>query len=263
MDLARVLTIAGSDCSGGAGIQADLKTIAAYGLYGMSAITALTAQNTLGVYAVQDANAEMVEAQLDAVYGDIRPDAVKIGMVSGEAIIKAIAAKLRQFRAKNVVVDPVMVSTSGCALLSPDAMGALKSHLLPLSSLLTPNMAEASLLWGRKVENKADMEAAARSLSGEYGVAVLVKGGHLLESAEDVLAEEGRIHWFAGDRLDNPNTHGTGCTLSSAIACGLAQGRDLVEAIDRAREYLRGALHQGLDLGKGAGPVDHGWRMRG
>ncbi len=253
----KVLTIAGSDCSGGAGIQADLKTIAAHKLYGMSVITALTAQNTTGVYGVAETSPDFVAAQLDAVFTDIVPDAVKIGMVSSPAIIEAIAERLSFYKAKNVVVDPVMVATSGSRLLSEGASSALRERLFPLASVLTPNIPEAEALCGFSVENEADMIKAAEAIGKGCGVAVLVKGGHLVNDAMDYLYTEEGGCWFRAERIDNPNTHGTGCTLSSAIACGLARGLSLAESIRHAKEYLTGALRAGLDLGRGSGPLNH------
>ncbi len=257
----KVLTIAGSDCSGGAGIQADLKTIAAHKLYGMSVLTALTAQNTTGVYGVLEATPDFVAAQLDAVFTDIVPDAVKIGMVSSEAIIKAIAERLSFYKAENIVVDPVMVSTSGSRLLSEGAISALREGLFPLAALLTPNIPEAEALCGFSIKGEADMMKAAEMIGRECDTAVLVKGGHLINDAMDYLYTKEGGEWFRAERIDNPNTHGTGCTLSSAIACGLAQGKTLPESIKAAKEYLTGALRAGLDLGKGSGPLDHVYRV--
>lgn len=253
----KVLSIAGSDCSGGAGIQADLKTMTAMGVYGMSVITALTAQNTTGVYGIMDAAADFVARQMDCVFEDIVPDAVKIGMVSQKDIIRVIAEKLKQYGAKNVVLDPVMVSTSGSRLLAEDAMEELAGRLLPLAAVMTPNIPEAELLAGRKICSEADMEEAARLIGTRYGGAVLVKGGHQIDTANDVLYQEGKLTWFYGRRIDNPNTHGTGCTLSSAIACGLAKEKTIAQSVREAKEYLSGALAAGLDLGKGSGPLDH------
>ena len=240
-----VLTIAGSDSSGGAGIQADLKTMTALGVYGMSAITALTAQNTTGVAGIFEADPAFVGLQLDSVFTDIFPDAVKIGMVSGKETIRVIAQKLREYHARNVVLDPVMVSTSGSRLLAEDAMGILAGELLPLSAVLTPNIPEAEILAEMKIENEAQMEEAGEKISKRYGGAVLVKGGHQIST-----------------RVNNPNTHGTGCTLSSAIACGLAEGKSVEESVRCAKEYLTGALASGLDLGRGSGPLDHCFKIR-
>lgn len=252
-----VLTIAGSDSSGGAGIQADLKTMTALGVYGMSAITALTAQNTTGVSGVLDVDPAFVEAQLDAVFTDIVPDAIKIGMVSQVQIIRAIAGKLRQYGAGNVVVDPVMVSTSGSRLLAEDAADTLAKELFALAAVITPNIPEAELLYGRSIGTEAEMAQAARMLSETYSCAVLVKGGHQVGTANDVLVQNGTLTWFRGTRIDNPNTHGTGCTLSSAIACGLARRWDVETSVRAAKEYLTKILAAGLDLGQGSGPLDH------
>lgn len=253
----KVLTIAGSDCSGGAGIQADLKTMTAMGTYGMSVITALTAQNTTGVYGILNATPEFVANQLDCVFTDIVPDAVKIGMVSQKEIIKVIADKLRYYQAKQVVMDPVMVSTSKSRLLEEDAISMLERELLPAASLVTPNIPEAELLADCKIETERDMEAAARLIGERYQTAVLVKGGHQTCTANDVLYHDGTFSWFYGDRIDTDNTHGTGCTLSSAIACGLAKGRDMETSIREAKQYLSRAMASGLDLGQGSGPLDH------
>ncbi len=257
VSMKKVLTIAGSDCSGGAGIQADIKTITAHGLYAMSAITALTAQNTTGIYGIVDTPPEFVAQQLDCVFSDIVPDAVKIGMVSGSAIIQAIADKLKEYQAQNVVVDPVMVSTSGGRLLSEEALDALVTRLLPLGTLITPNIPEAEILWGSEIGDREDMLRAAKAIADKVGCAVLIKGGHLSGDAADVLYEKGQASWFQQPRIDNPNCHGTGCTLSSAIACNLSEGRTLHDSIRRAKDYLTGALKAGLDLGKGSGPLNH------
>ena len=257
MNRKTVLTIAGSDSSGGAGIQADLKTMTALGLYGMSVITALTAQNTTGVYSILDVEPEFVARQMDCVFQDIFPDAIKIGMVSRPDIILAIAKKLTEYQAHPVVLDPVMVSTSGSRLLKEEAVDTLCGRLLPLAALATPNIPEAEILSGHPIENREQMETAAREISGRFGTAVLVKGGHHTSDADDVLCMDGKIRWFHGRRIDSSNTHGTGCTLSSAIACGLAKGLSMEESISQAKEYLSGALASGLDLGKGSGPLDH------
>jgi len=260
----KILSIAGSDSSGGAGIQADIKTITAHNMYAMTAITALTAQNTTGVRMIANTSPEMVEAQLDMIFEDIRPDAVKTGMLSGCAIIAAVAQRLKHWQAQNIVVDPVMVSTSGCALISPDACEVLKEKLLPLAAVLTPNMPEAEKLVGHAVSSRSDMEQAGHEIANQYGCAVLIKGGHRLDDAADVLvAPDGGIRWFEGTRIDTDNTHGTGCTLSSAIACALADGLPLGDAVAQAKEYVRGALSTGLDLGKGSGPLNHVWRSTG
>ncbi|NLX75271.1 MAG: bifunctional hydroxymethylpyrimidine kinase/phosphomethylpyrimidine kinase [Synergistaceae bacterium] len=258
----KVLTIAGSDCSGGAGIQADLKTMTAHKVYGMSVITALTAQNTTGVQGIFDASPDFIELQIDSVFQDIRPDAVKIGMVSSVDTIKSIAKKLKEYDAKHIVVDPVMVSTSGSRLLSPDAITTLKEELFPLAEVITPNMAEAAVLCNFKVENKEEMLKAGLLISKESGVAVLIKGGHLLDSADDLLCNsKGETFWFLSPHIDNPNIHGTGCTLSTAIACSLANGLSMEESIAKAKLYIKGAIESGLDIGSGRGPLNHGYAI--
>ena len=256
-----VLTIAGSDSSGGAGIQADLKTMLANGVYGMSAITALTAQNTTGVSGIFPVTPEFLAMQIDSVFSDIRPDAVKIGMVSLGELIRVIAERLSYYKAENIVVDPVMISTSGSRLLDEDAVGALKELLLPMAAVATPNIPEAEVLSGICIRSSEDMVRAAEIISREYGCAVLCKGGHRLNDANDLLYRDGGFCWFMGRRIDNPNTHGTGCTLSSAIASGLARGYSLEQAVERAKEYLSGALEAMLDLGSGSGPMDHGFQI--
>lgn len=252
-----ILTIAGSDCSGGAGIQADLKTFAAHKLYGMSVITSLTAQNTRGVTDVADTSSDFVGAQLDTVFTDIYPHAIKIGMVSNEKIIKVIAKKLKQYQAKNIVIDPVMVATSGSALMKSTATKVLIEELLPLADIITPNMSEAGVLSGIEVKSKDDMEKAAKIIGKFLKGVVLVKGGHLSESADDLLYINEKVYWIEGKRIDNPNTHGTGCTLSSAIACNLAKGMKIDEAFIKAKVYLTGAINANLDLGEGRGPLNH------
>lgn len=257
------LTIAGSDSSGGAGIQADIKTMTCNGVYAMSAITALTAQNTLGVTGIMDVTPEFLADQLDNIFTDIYPDAVKIGMVSSRGLIEMIAKKLNEYDAKNIVVDPVMVSTSGSKLISDDAITTLKEKLLPLASILTPNIPEAEVLSGMKVSNEEEMIAAAKYISETYHCAVLCKGGHKVNDANDLLYENGSFKWFEGKRINNPNTHGTGCTLSSAIASNLAKGFDLETSVKRAKDYISGALNAMLDLGHGSGPMNHGFNISG
>ena len=257
------LTIAGSDSSGGAGIQADIKTMTANGVYAMSAVTALTAQNTTGVYGILESTPEFLASQLDCIFTDIFPDAVKTGMVSSTGLIEVIADKLKQYKAKNIVVDPVMVATSGSRLISQEAVDALKELLLPLATVLTPNIPEAEVLSGLTISGPADMEKAAQAIGEAYGCAVLCKGGHDLNDANDLLWRDGTCKWFHGRRIDNPNTHGTGCTLSSAIASNLAKGYDLDTAVERAKAYLSGALAAMLDLGAGQGPMDHLFDLRG
>lgn len=257
------LTIAGSDSSGGAGIQADIKTMTANGVYATSAITALTAQNTTGVYGILESTPEFLANQLDCIFTDIFPDAVKTGMVSSTALIAVIADKLRQYGARNIVVDPVMVATSGARLISEEAVDALKEKLLPLATLLPPNIPEAEVLSGMTISDPAGMERAARAISEKYGCAVLCKGGHQISDADDLLWREGAGVWFRGRRIQNNNTHGTGCTLSSAIASNLAKGYDLDQSVRRAKDYISGALAAMLDLGHGSGPMDHMFDLRG
>lgn len=257
MKMKTALTIAGSDSSGGAGIQADLKTMTVNGVFGMSAITALTAQNTLGVTAIQEVTPEFLAQQIDAVFEDIRPDAVKIGMVSSAALVEVIAQRLRFWKAENIVVDPVMVATSGSALIETDAVTALKEQLLPLATVATPNIPEAEVLSGMEIGSETEMLAAAEAIHQALGCAVLLKGGHAVNDANDLLWSAAGPKWFYGKRIDNPNTHGTGCTLSSAIASNQAKGYTLEESVARAKEYLSGALAAMLDLGKGRGPMNH------
>ena len=257
------LTIAGSDSSGGAGIQADIKTMMANGVFAMSAITALTAQNTTGVQGIFEVAPAFLAQQIDSVFTDIRPDAVKIGMVSSRELIGVIAEKLREYGAENVVVDPVMGATSGSKLISEDAIDALKEKLLPLATVLTPNIPETEVLAGMPVKTPEDMITAARAISEQYHCAVLCKGGHQLNDANDLLYRDGAFRWFNGKRIDNPNTHGTGCTLSSAIASNLAKGYDLDTAVERAKAYISGALAAMLDLGQGSGPMDHAFAITG
>lgn len=257
-----VLTIAGSDCSGGAGIQADIKTMLANGVYSMSAITALTAQNTTGVYDVMEVTPEFLGKQLDCIFTDIFPDAIKVGMVSSSELIRVIAAKLRQYKAKNIVVDPVMVSTSGSRLINNDAVEVLKKELCSMATVITPNIPEAEILSGVKINKGDDCITAAQKLSQEFGSAVLCKGGHSINDANDLLYHDGNYRWFNGERIDNPNTHGTGCTLSSAIASHLAKGECIEDAVYKSKKYISGALSAMLDLGKGSGPMNHGFAIK-
>ena len=263
MKMKTALTIAGSDCSGGAGIQADLKTMTMNGVYAMSAITALTAQNTTGVRAIQESTPDFLKQQIDAVFEDIYPDAVKIGMVASSELIRVIADRLRHYDAKNVVIDPVMVATSGSALMKNDAVQTLIEELLPVSTLVTPNIPEAQVLSGLTIETKEDMVTAAKQIGDSYHCAVLLKGGHSINDANDLLYANGELHWFEGKRIDNPNTHGTGCTLSSAIASNLAKGYALKESVQQAKAYISGALAAMLDLGEGPGPMNHGFALQG
>lgn len=258
----KVLTIAGSDCSGGAGIQADIKTITTHNMYAMSVITALTAQNTTGVYGVQDATPEFVAQQLDCVFTDIYPDAVKIGMVSNIQIIEVIVEKLKHYQAKNIVVDPVMVATSGSKLLNDDAINTVITKLIPIADIITPNIPEAEVLCGISIGNKDDMLKAAEKISGLLGGSVLLKGGHLTDSADDLLyTKNNHAAWLHAEKINNHNTHGTGCTLSSAIACNLANGYTITDSVANAKKYITGALRAGLDLGKGSGPLNHCFQM--
>ncbi len=251
------LTIAGSDSSGGAGIQADIKTMMANGVFAMSAITAMTAQNTTGVTAIMNATPEFLAEEIDEVFKDIFPDAVKIGMVSESSLIRVIAQKMRQYKPKFIVVDPVMVATSGAKLISDDAVETLKEELLPIATVLTPNIPETEVLSGMKVTKNEDMVEAAKKISDTYHCAVLCKGGHSLNDANDLLYRDGGYRWFNGKKINNLNTHGTGCTLSSAIASNLAKGYDLDTSVERAKEYISGALGAMLDLGHGSGPMNH------
>jgi len=259
MEIKKVLTIAGSDCSGGAGIQADLKTITAHKLYGMSAVTSLTAQNTTGVFGICDVAPEFLAKQLECIFTDIFPDAVKIGMVSNAQLIEVIAQQLKAYRAKNIVLDPVMVSTSGSKLLQHDAVKALTEQLMPLADIITPNIPEAEVLSGISIHCEKEMEEAARLIAKPMSdrTAILVKGGHDFNGANDLLYYMGEYIWLRKERIDNPNTHGTGCTLSSAIACNLAVSSSIEEAVKASKQYVFGALKAGLDLGKGSGPLNH------
>ncbi len=257
------LSIAGSDSSGGAGIQADIKTMSAHGIYAMTAITALTAQNTTGVTDILEVTPAFLSAQLDAVFTDIFPDSVKLGMIPGAELIRTAAQRLRHYGARNIVVDPVMVATSGSRLMREEALDALRNDLLPLAEVITPNIPETEVLSGMTVASPEDMETAARLLGERHGCAVLCKGGHNIGDANDVLWKNGTLTWFHGKRIDNPNTHGTGCTLSSAIASNLAKGYDLETAVRRAKDYISGALAAMLDLGKGSGPMNHLFDLSG
>lgn len=256
-----VLSIAGSDSSGGAGIQADIKTIESLGLFAQTAITALTAQNTTGVYGVYNVSPEFVSQQIDVVFDDIVPDAVKIGMVSSPEIVEAIAEALIRVNARHIVLDPVMVATSGSSLIVDDAVEALITKLMPLAEVATPNYSEACALSGITIETEDDMVAAGKAICAFGASYTLVKGGHAQGNPDDVLVDAtGNTVWLRAKRIDTANTHGTGCTLSSAIACGLAQGKRVEEAAQYAKEYISGALADGLDLGRGSGPLNHMWQ---
>lgn len=263
MTMNTALTIAGSDCSGGAGIQADLKTMTMNGVYAMSAITALTAQNTTGVSAIVEVTPDFLKEQLDMIFQDIVPDAVKIGMVSSSPLIRVIADRLQHYKAGNIVLDPVMVATSGSSLMKTDAVKSLMAELLPLATLTTPNIPEAEILSGLTIQGKEDMMMAAQVIGERHHCCVLLKGGHRINDANDLLYDHGKFQWFEGKRINTPNTHGTGCTLSSAIASNLAKGLSLPASVQRAKDYISDALASMLDLGKGSGPMNHAFDLQG
>lgn len=254
-----VLAIAGTDPSGGAGIQADTKTITVHKVFATNVITSLVAQNTTGVFDILDIPIEFIKAQLKAVFDDIYPDAVKIGMVSSVDIINTLAETLKEYKAAHIVLDPVMVSTSGSKLLKDDAITALKEKLFPLAEIITPNIREAQVLCGYKIKSKEKMVQAAEDISRFFSGWVLLKGGHSEENADDLLYRQGEIVWLEGAKINNPNTHGTGCTLSSAIASNLALGDSVPQAVKKAKEYVTGAIAQQLNLGKGRGPLHHSY----
>lgn len=255
------LTIAGSDSSGGAGIQADLKTMTALGVYGMSAITALTAQNTTGVQSIFEVTPKFLEDELDSIFTDIFPDSVKIGMVSNADLIRVISKKLIEHNAKNIVVDPVMVSTSGSKLMADGAKETLLSELFKVADIITPNIPEAEALTGQSIKSKDDMVEASKKIGEFFEGYILLKGGHSADNADDLLYKNLEKIWIKGERIENPNTHGTGCTLSSAIASYLAMGHDVPESVHLAKEFITGAISAKLDLGKGRGPLNHMWKM--
>ena len=257
------LTIAGSDCSGGAGIQADIKTMTANGVYAMSVITALTAQNTTGVTGIINIDSDFVKRQMETVFEDIYPDAIKIGMVSSAEIVEAIACELIKFKAKNIVLDPVMVATSGSKLMENNALKDMRAKLFPLARVITPNILEAEVLSGISIKDDKTMFDAAKIIYENHGCAVLLKGGHSINDANDLLYENGKEMWFFGEHINNPNTHGTGCTLSSAIASNLAKGYTLEDSVRKAKDYISGALLAMLDLGKGSGPMNHAFNLKG
>jgi len=257
----KVLTIAGSDSSGGAGIQADLKTFSANGVFGMSVITAVTAQNTQGVFAVQDIDVDVIEKQIAAIFDDIAVDAVKIGMVSRSETIRVVAAGLTHYKPAIIVVDPVMISKSGYYLLKPDAVEAMVSCLLPLATIVTPNIPEAEEITGKSISSLQDMEEAARIIYKLGPKYVLLKGGHREEDATDILFDGQKIQHFTSPRLATKNTHGTGCTLSSAIAANLARGYNAYEAVKSAKEYITTAIKHSFPIGKGVGPVHHFYNL--
>lgn len=263
IDMKKTLTIAGSDCSGGAGIQADIKTIVTNGVYAMSVITAITAQNTVGITGIEEVSADILAKQIDAVFTDIVPDSVKIGMLSSKAVIDIIAEKLSLYNAKNIVLDTVMVSTSGRRLLEEDAINSLKNKLLPIADLITPNIGEAELLSGMEIKNHYDMEKSAKIINQKYGCSVLCKGGHSVSDADDLLYHDGQFYWYRSQRVDNDNTHGTGCTLSSAIASNLAKGYSMCDSVKLAKDYIYDAISSRLNLGRGNGPLDHTFSITG
>lgn len=257
----KVLTIAGSDCSGGAGVQADLKTMAAHGVFGMSVIVSVVAENTARVIDIQDISPKMIEEQIDAVFEDIVPDAVKIGMLSSPACMKAVADKLRQYHPANVVIDPVMFAKNGDALMDPASVGALIETVLPFADVLTPNVPEAQYLADMEIHTPEDMEQAARKIGALGCRNVLVKGGKNIEGAVDVLFDGEICHRLEIEQLDSTSTHGTGCTLSSAIASNLALGKSVPEAVRLAKEYVTDAIRRAPGLGHGCGPLDHFCRI--
>lgn len=257
-----VLTIAGSDSIGGAGIQADIKTMIMNGVYAMSAITALTAQNTTGVFGIFESSPEFLAKQIDAVFSDIRPDAVKIGMIQSCELAEVVVANIKKYAPQNIVIDPVMACKNETSLSNKDAVDFMKINLYRFASVLTPNIPEAQILSGIKINSDEDLARSAKIISGTCGCSVLCKGGHMPNNSNDVLYCNGEYTWFYGEHIDNPNTHGTGCTLSSAIASNLAKGLDLIESIKHAKEYLSSALRAMLDLGKGNGPIDHAFLLK-
>jgi hydroxymethylpyrimidine/phosphomethylpyrimidine kinase len=256
----RALTIAGSDSGGGAGIQADLKTFTALGVFGMTAITAVTVQNTNGVSRYQELSPETVADQIRAVVTDIGVDAAKTGMLASAAIVTAVADALAETEVANLVVDPVFVSKHGHPLLAPDAVDALRDYILPLATLVTPNLPEAAGLTGLTVDSRDDMRKAGEAILGFGPRAVLVKGGHLEGgTADDLFVDAGGERWIAGERIDTPNTHGTGCVLSAAVAAHLARGEELIDAVQRGKRFVTQAIRHALDIGHGIGPVDPAW----
>lgn len=257
----KVLTIAGSDCSGGAGIQADLKTFSAHGVFGMSVIVSVVAENTSRVIDIQDITPEMIEKQIDAVFEDIEVDAVKVGMLSTPECMRAVAGKLRQYKPEHVVIDPVMYAKNGCPLMDPSAVDALIETILPLADVLTPNISEAERITGMEIRSVADMEAAARKIHDMGSQSVVVKGGHAIGNALDVLFDGKQMHHFETQRIDTKNTHGTGCTFSSAVASQLALGMDICKAVEKAKVYVTTAISHSLAIGKGCGPTHHFYEL--
>jgi len=257
----KVLTIAGSDCSGGAGIQADIKTFSAHGVFGMSVIVSVVAENTSRVIDIQDITPGMIEKQIDAVFEDIEVDAVKVGMLSTPECMRAVAGKLRQYKPKHVVIDPVMYAKNGCPLMDPSAVDALIETILPLADVLTPNIPEAERIAGMEIQSVTDMEEAARKIHDMGCRTVVVKGGHAIGNALDVLFDGKQIHHFETERISIKNTHGTGCTFSSAIASQLALGADIYKAVEKAKVYVTTAIMHSLAIGKGCGPTHHFYEL--
>lgn len=257
----KLLTIAGSDSIGGAGIQADIKTFSALGCYAMSVVTAVTAQNTAAVLDAQDIRPDIIEKQLDAVFTDVPPDGVKVGMVSVPETIEVIAAALERYRPGVTVIDPVMVSKSGFHLLRPEAVDSLRARLLPLAGMITPNIPEAELLCGMEIRSHEDMEEAARKLRGMGAGTVLVKGGHLEGDADDLVFDGKEMNWLPGKRIQTKNTHGTGCTISSAIAAYMARGKSPAESVRLAKAYVTGAIANAIEMGSGCGPTHHFYQL--
>lgn len=257
----KVLSIAGSDCSGGAGIQADLKTFSAHGVFGMSVIVSVVAENTARVVDMQNITPDMIRKQIDAVFEDIEVDAVKIGMLSTPACMNAVVERLRYYRPENIVIDPVMYAKNGCPLMEPAAVRTLIETVIPLADVLTPNIPEAEKIAGCKIDSITDMENAARRIHAMGCGAVVVKGGHSVQNALDVLFDGERIYHFDGLRIDTKNTHGTGCTYSSAIASQLAKGMRLWDAVAAAKTYVTMAIAHSLDIGRGCGPTHHFYRL--
>jgi hydroxymethylpyrimidine/phosphomethylpyrimidine kinase len=253
----KVLTIAGSDCSGGAGIQADLKTFSAHGVYGMSVIVSVVAENTCRVIDIQDIEPDIICKQIDAVFEDIRPDAVKIGMLSGRECMEAVAEKLKQYRPPNTVIDPVMLAKGGHALMKESALDYFKSEIIPLAGMLTPNIPEAEAITGMRITKEEQMMSAAREIYNMGAKSVLVKGGHLEGDAEDILFDGKEFFKYSTKRIQTKNTHGTGCTFSSAIASNLALGMSFSKAVASAKNYVTMAIEHSLEIGKGHGPTNH------
>jgi hydroxymethylpyrimidine/phosphomethylpyrimidine kinase len=257
----KVLTIAGSDCSGGAGIQADLKTFSALGVFGMSVIVSIVAENTSRVIDIQDVLPDMIEKQIDAVFEDIDVDAVKIGMLSTPQCMEVVAGKLRQYNPRNVVIDPVMYAKNGCPLMQPTSIDTLIKTIIPLADVLTPNIPEAEKIADMEIKTYTDMESAAKKIQSMGCKAVIIKGGHAVGDATDILYDGNKIYYYKASRIDTKNTHGTGCTFSSAIAAYLSKGLSVENAVSRAKEYVTTAITHALPIGKGYGPTHHFYEL--